>query len=85
MEKADQDELIAIMTEQWEAGERSRSDILRAKMELETANSQLRSAIASERNAKYMLWSVIAAAISALASLGAACIAAWPVIKEWIK
>jgi hypothetical protein len=85
MEKADEDALLKILEGHFEAGHRSREDILRTKMELETASSLLRSAIAGERNAKYMLWSVIAAAVSALASLGAAAISAWPVIKEWLR
>jgi outer membrane protein TolC len=85
MEKADQDDLLNAVEERFNVGERTREDILRTKMELETAGSLLRSAIASERNAKYILWSVIAAAISAIASLGAAVIAAWPVIKEWFR
>lgn len=85
MGKADEDALLKILEGHFQAGYRTREDILRTKMELETANAQLRSATASEKNAKYMLWSVIAAAVSALASLGAACIAAWPVIKEWLR
>jgi len=79
MEKADQDDLLKILESQFESGSRSREDILRTKMELETANSQLRSAQASEKNAKYMLWSVgaaalsaVIAALSAIASFGAA-------------
>ena len=85
MEKADQDELLNIFEGEFKVGSLNRAAILRAKMELETANALLRSANASERNAKYMLWSVIAAAVSALASLGAALISAWPVIKEWLR
>jgi hypothetical protein len=44
-------------------------DITRAKMDLDVADAQIRSAEAGERNAKYMLASVVAAAISAIASL----------------
>jgi hypothetical protein len=62
MDKTDQGSLLNLLENQFRSGGRSQEDILRTKMELETANSQLRSAIASERNAKYMLWSVIAAA-----------------------
>jgi hypothetical protein len=75
MDKTDQDELLQILNNQFKAGFSNRVDILRAKMELETADSQLRSATASERNAQYMLWSVVAAAVSALASLASTIIA----------
>jgi outer membrane protein TolC len=85
MEKADQDLLLSFLEKRFRVGEVSREDILRTKMELETANALLRSASASERNARYMLWSVIAATVSAIASLGAAVIAAWPVIKTWLE
>jgi hypothetical protein len=60
MEKADESSLTDILT---------RQDVLRFQKELEAANSQLRQAIASERNAKYMFWSVIFAAASAAISL----------------
>jgi hypothetical protein len=37
--------------------------------QIESTEVDKRSAAANERNARYMLWSVIAAAISAIASL----------------
>jgi outer membrane protein TolC len=75
MDQADKTELLEIINSKFNSGMGvDRSDILRTKMELETAESQLRSAIASERNARYMLWAVIAAAVSALASLASTAI-----------
>ena len=58
MERAEHDKLIAILEQQRTQGSTSQVEVLRTKMELETANSQSRSAIASEQNAKYMFWSV---------------------------
>jgi hypothetical protein len=40
--------------------------------QIEATEAEKRSAGAGETNAKYMLWSVIAAAVSAIASLAAA-------------
>jgi hypothetical protein len=78
MDQADKTELLEIINSKFSSGMGvDRSDILRTKMELETAESQLRllrSAIASEKNARYMLWAVIAAAVSALASLASTAI-----------
>ena len=42
--------------------------MLKAKMELEAIEAATRAANASERNAKYMLWATVFAAISAVAS-----------------
>jgi outer membrane protein TolC len=77
MDRADRDRLMAAIEEEFKVGSATQSDILRRKIELETADALLRSAAASERNAKYMLWSVIAAAISALASLGSTVVSAF--------
>jgi hypothetical protein len=43
-------------------------------MELHAAEVAMRVAIASERNAKYMLWATIFAALSAVGALGSAII-----------
>jgi hypothetical protein len=43
--------------------------------QIEATEAEKRAAGASERNAKYMLWSVIAAAISAIAALVSTAIA----------
>jgi hypothetical protein len=76
MDKAEQDKFLKMLTNQYNAGAGVTAlDLLRSKMELETADAQLRSAIASEKNAQYMLWSVVAAALSALASLASTIIA----------
>lgn len=75
MEKEDRDLLLSILTNQYKSGfPTTQVDILRTKMELETADAQLRSANASEKNATYMLWSVVAAALSAVASLASTAI-----------
>jgi outer membrane protein TolC len=65
-EKAD---LLAILDNRYKSGAGQRDDVLRAKMALENTEAQMRAAAASERNATYMLWSVIAATVSAFASL----------------
>lgn len=52
----------------------TQGDIAEAKIELEVCEAQVRAAVASEKNAGYMLWSVIAAALSALAALATAVI-----------
>ncbi|MGA7070870.1 hypothetical protein [Bradyrhizobium sp.] len=76
--------LVSTLSAQFRGGTASPADALHAKMDLELLESQIkasqaeeRAAIASEvaanasvKNARYMLWSVIAAAVSALASLG---------------
>ena len=46
----------------------SQEDVFKLKMELETLETASRTANASERNAKYMLWATVAAAASAVAS-----------------
>jgi hypothetical protein len=52
MEQAEKAELLAILTSRFNSGfDITKADILRTKMDWETAESQLRSAIASERNA----------------------------------
>jgi hypothetical protein len=47
----------------------SDAQIEAARAETKAANAAITSAHAAEKNAKYMLWSVIAAALSAVASL----------------
>jgi hypothetical protein len=79
-----------MLTNQFKTGFNVGADtILRAKMDLEVADAQVRAAMAEERaaaateiaanasikNARYMLWSVVAAAVSAVGSLGAAIVA----------
>jgi hypothetical protein len=63
------EELLSFLINQWKHGKCTVMDITRAKMDLDVADAQIRSAEAGERNAKYMLASVVAAAISAIASL----------------
>ena len=46
----------------------SPEDVFKLKMELEILETASRTANASERNAKYMLWATVFAAISAVAS-----------------
>ena len=50
------------------------SGLLKTKMEVDALETTTRAATASERNARYMLWSTIFAAASAVAALGSAII-----------
>jgi hypothetical protein len=72
-----------VLSARQQTGSVNVEDILRTRMELESTEAQTRAAAAEEkaavaseraadatvRNAHYMLWSVIAAAVSAIASL----------------
>jgi hypothetical protein len=89
MSEAEKQELLVVLVNRQRSGNATREDFLRTKLEIEGSLTQLRAAEAEEiaagaseraaeasiRNAKYMLWSVIAAAVSALASLGSTAIA----------
>lgn len=74
-EQLDVQDLVRIARNRYNSGMGQKDDIIRAQIELELADAQLKSARASESNARYMLWSVIAAAISAFASLASTAIA----------
>jgi hypothetical protein len=92
MSEAEKQELLVIMVNQLKNGAGTREDFLRTKLEVDSSLIQLRAAeaeekaaIASERaadasgrNAKYMLWSVGLAALSALISLVSTLSANWP-------
>jgi outer membrane protein TolC len=69
MSDAEKRELLTILENRYRNGAGQRDDILRVKMELEATEAQWRAAIAGERNAKYMLWSIVGAAVSAVAAL----------------
>jgi hypothetical protein len=69
MKSEEVEDFIRILENEYKAGLLPKAIIYRTKLEIETAESEHRSAVASERNAKYMLWSVVAAAVSAIASL----------------
>ncbi len=76
MDQREKDAFIQALENQFSAGYSvTFADIARAKLELEIADAQVRSAVASEKNARYVLWSVIAAAVSALAALASTLIA----------
>jgi hypothetical protein len=67
--------LIAIVTNRFNSGfDTSADDILKTKMELDALETTTRAATTGERNARYMLWSTIFAAVSAVAALGSAII-----------
>jgi outer membrane protein TolC len=54
--------LLEVLTSQFNAGAGvNHADLIRAKIELEIADAQIRAAVANEKNARYMLWSVVAA------------------------
>ena len=89
MSDQQKNELLTFVNERRQVGEVNQEDILRTRMDLEATDAQMKAAVAEERaavateraadatvrNARYMLWSVIAAAISAIASLGSTTIA----------
>lgn len=89
MSDADKAELLDLMKNRFRMGQIGKEEILRAEMALDTTEAQMRAALAEEsasaatkvaadasvKNARYMLWSVIAATISAFASLGSTAIA----------
>jgi len=70
LSKEDKKQLVVQAMERWNAGfvGGPTNDVLKAKMELEAIEAATRAANASERNAKYMLWATVFAAISAVAS-----------------
>jgi SOS response regulatory protein OraA/RecX len=86
---AEKTELVKVVESRFRSGTVGRDEILRAKMDLGVADAQMQAAVAEERaaiatevaakasvrNARYMLWSVIAAAVSAIASLASTAIA----------
>ena len=86
----DKAKLMGILQEEASVSLAKPQDLIRAKMDLETIEAQTKAALAEERaavaseiaakasvkNAKYMLWSVFAAALSAIASLATAVFAA---------
>jgi len=83
MRAEDKHNLLILLPKRMKLSEASTEDWLRAKMDLENTEAQTQAAIAEERaaiasekaadasikNARYMLWSVIAAALSAVGSL----------------
>jgi len=83
MSEVGKEKLLTVMKNRVKMGQIAEEDLLRAEMALDTAEAQMRAALAeeraaranetaasaSEKNARYMLWSVIAAAVSAIASL----------------
>ena len=77
MSDDDKNELLTILNNRYHNGMGIKDDILRTKMELEATEAQTRAAVASEKNAKYMLWSTITAAVSAIASLVTALAVFW--------
>ena len=84
MTESDKEQLVRHIQQEWKTGSKTTADVLHAKMSIEGMEAQTKAAFAEERaaiageiaanasvkNAKYMLWSVIAAAVSAIASLG---------------
>jgi hypothetical protein len=65
-------ELLRLKENMYKAGFAPIEDILRSEMELEALEAQIRAAAATEVNAKYMLWSVIVAALAAFGSAASA-------------
>jgi len=61
--------------------EAARAQVIAAKAEERVATASIEAADATKKNAKYMLASVIVAAISALASAVAACYSYWSIVK----
>jgi hypothetical protein len=59
--------------------EPSEAQIVAADAETKAAEAAMKSSIATERNATYMLWSVVIAAIAALASALSAALSAYSV------
>jgi hypothetical protein len=89
MSDQQKNELLVLLHHRQKMGGVTQEDILRTRMDLETVDAQMKAAAAEEkaaiaseraadatiRNARYMLWSVVAAAVSAIASLGSTAIA----------
>lgn len=89
MTDAEKAEFIKVVESRFRSGTVGRDEILRTKMDLDTTEAQMQAALAEERaananeiaaaasvkNARYMLWSVIAAPVSAVASLVSTAIA----------
>jgi hypothetical protein len=89
MTDAEKGEFVKVVEGRFRSGTVGRDEILRTKMDLDTTEAQMQAALAEERaasaneiaaaasvkNARYMLWSVIAAAVSAVASLVSTAIA----------
>jgi hypothetical protein len=61
--------LATVVDNQFRAGVLPPNDALKAKLELDVLEVASRTANASERNVKYMLWATVAAAVSAVANL----------------
>jgi outer membrane protein TolC len=61
-------ELVKLLENEFDAGLVPRAEVIRAKIDVAVAEAQIQSAIATEYNARYMLWSVIIAAIAAVIS-----------------
>jgi outer membrane protein TolC len=59
-------EIEKLTEAEFNSGEMSRSDRLLTIVQVQAAEAQKSAANAAKRNATYMLWSVIAAAISAV-------------------
>jgi len=59
----------------------AKAQVIAAKAEEHVARASIEAADATKKNAKYMLASVIVAAISALASAVAACYSYWNIVK----
>jgi len=69
----DKERLLTTLKAQYDAGFNvSEGDIAKAKIDLLVAEAEIRAAGAAEKNAKFMLWSTVAAALSAVGSLIAA-------------
>lgn len=74
LSKEEKERLVLVLENRYEHGTATTEDILKGKMELDAVEAAWRAAIASERNARYMLWSTIFAALSAFAAMGSAII-----------
>jgi hypothetical protein len=66
--KEDKERLVAQVRRDIDAGFATPGEVLKTKMELDAVEAAMRSAQASERNARIMLWSTIFAFASAVAS-----------------
>jgi hypothetical protein len=82
VKEEDWEKLIAAISSRYERSSDIPVDVIRAKIDLDVADAQIRAAaateraaLATERNAQYMLWSVIFAAVAALGSLASALLA----------
>jgi hypothetical protein len=88
MNDQQKNDLLIFLNNRQKVGEANQEDLLRTRMDLEAVDAQTKAAVAEERaavateiaanatvkNARYMFWSVIAAAVSAIASLGSTAI-----------